>query len=86
MAEIERLIEFSGGFGLDFVERKATPGPAMKLGIHLHAERLSLSDTVSVLAGLGVDRCRSTVHNWVQKAGLQPVSGKTRIKLRSTKP
>jgi transposase-like protein len=49
----------------------------MKLGIQIHAVGLSLSDTVSVLAGLGVDRCRSTIHNWVQKAGLQPVGGKS---------
>ena len=37
---------------------------------------MSLSDTVSVLAGLGVDRCRSTVHNWIQKADLQPTEGR----------
>ena len=72
-----RLSEFSSDFELGFVEREATPEPAMKLGIQLHAAGLSLSDTVSVLAGLGVDRCRSTVHNWVQKAGLQPTSGKS---------
>ena len=48
----------------------------MKVGIQLHVAELSLSDTVSVLADLGVERCCSTVHNWVQKAGLQPVSGK----------
>jgi transposase-like protein len=76
MQESVRLTEFSSGFELDFVEREATPEPAMKLGIQLHAAGLSLSDTVSVLAGLGVDRCRSTIHNWVQKAGLQPASGK----------
>lgn len=47
----------------------------MKLGIRLHLARLSLSDTVSVLEKFGVDRCRSTVHNWVQKADLQPTAG-----------
>ncbi len=47
----------------------------MSLGIQLHLAGLSLSDTVSVLAGLGVDRCRSTVHNWIQKADLQPTEG-----------
>ena len=36
---------------------------------------LSLADTVSVLAGLGVERCRSTVHNWIRKADLQPTEG-----------
>jgi len=58
------------------MERKATPEPTMKLGIQLHLAGLSLSDTVSVLAGLGVDRCRSTVHNWIQKADLQPTEGR----------
>jgi transposase-like protein len=76
MPETECLIKFSGRFELEFVERETTPEPTMKLGIQLHAAGLSLSDTVSVLAGLGVDRCRLTVHNWVQKTGLQPSSGK----------
>ena len=48
----------------------------MKLGIHLHAAGLSLSDTISILYKSGVKRARSTVHNWVQKAGLQPTNGK----------
>jgi transposase-like protein len=47
----------------------------MRLGIQLHLVRLSLSDTVSILAGLGVERCRSPVHNWIQKADLQPDEG-----------
>jgi transposase-like protein len=47
----------------------------MKLGIQLHLAGLSLSNTISVLDMLGVDRCRSTVHNWVQKADLQPAGG-----------
>lgn len=47
----------------------------MKLGIQLHLVGLSLSDTVSVLASLGVERVRTTVHNWIQKAGLQPSEG-----------
>lgn len=76
MPEIARLTGGSNCFELEFVEREATPEPAMKLGIRLHAAGLSLSDTVSVLASLGVERARSTVHNWVQKAGLHPNSGK----------
>ena len=47
----------------------------MKLGIQLHSAELSLSNTISVLDILGVDRCRSTVHNWVQRADLQPAGG-----------
>ncbi len=47
----------------------------MKPGIRLHLAGLPLSNTISVLDMLGVDRCRSTVHNWVQKADLQPAGG-----------
>jgi transposase-like protein len=47
----------------------------MKLGIQLHLAGLSLSNTVSVLEVFGVERARSTVHNWVHKAGLQPTAG-----------
>jgi len=75
MLEIARLNEGSGCFELDFLEREATPQRAMKLGIRLHLAGLSLSDTVSILETFGVDRCRSTVHNWVQKADLQPTDG-----------
>jgi len=46
----------------------------MKLGIQLHLAGLSLTDTTSILSALDVDRCRSTVHNWVQKVELQPNS------------
>lgn len=77
MPESSRLTEFSGGFELDFVEREATPEPLMKLSIHLHSAVLSLSDTVSVLDSFGVDRYRTTVHNWMQKADLQPKGGKS---------
>ena len=55
MPKPDRLTGFRTDFELDFVEREATPEPAMKLGIQFHAAGLSLSDTVSVLAGLGVD-------------------------------
>ena len=75
MDEIARLVGGNDSFELDFLEREATPESAMKLGIRLHLAGLSLSDTVSILDRLGVDRCRSTVHNWVQKAGLQPTGG-----------
>jgi len=75
MLETARLNGDSNRFELGFVEREATPEPAMKLGIRLHLAGLSLSNTISILDSLGVDRCRSTVHNWVQKADLQPAGG-----------
>ena len=62
---------------LGFVDREATPQLLMKLGIHLHLAGLSLSNTVSILEIFGVSRARSTVHNWVHNAELQPESGRT---------
>jgi len=60
---------------LDLVEREATPRLLMKLSIQLHLSGLSLSNTVSILEIFGVQRARSTVHNWVHKADLQPEDG-----------
>jgi transposase-like protein len=62
---------------LEFVEREATPRLLMKLSIQLHLAGLSLSNTVSVLELFGVERARSTIHNWVQKAELQPQDGQS---------
>ena len=75
MLEIARLSDGSDRFELGFVEREATPEPAMKLGIRLHLASLSLSNTVLIFDILDVDRHRSTVHRWVQKADLQPTDG-----------
>jgi transposase-like protein len=75
MLEIARLNGDSDRFDLGSVERESTPKPAMKLGIRLQLAGLSLSNTISILDILGVERCRSTVHNWVQKADLQPADG-----------
>jgi len=75
MLSFDRLSGDSGCIELAFLEREATPEPAMKLGIRLHLAGLSLSYTVSILELLGVDRHRSTVHQWVQKADLQPTGG-----------
>ena len=75
MLSFDRLSSDSGCIELDFLEREATPELAMKLGIQLHLAGLSLSDTVSILERLGVDRHRTTVHRWVQKADLQPTDG-----------
>jgi len=61
---------------LEFVEREATPRLLMKLSIQLHLAGLSLSNTVSVLEVFGVERARSTIHNWVHKADLQPEPGR----------
>ncbi|KAA9405607.1 IS6 family transposase [Haloarcula sp. CBA1131] len=77
MPEIARLSGSRDWIDLDFVERKRTPERAMKLGIQMHMAGLSLSNTISILDILGVKRSRKAIHDWVQKADLQPVSGKS---------
>ena len=75
MPENARLSGGIAQFDLDFVEREATPRLLMKLSIQLHLAGLSLSNTVSILEIFGVQRARSTVHNWVHKTDLQPTGG-----------
>jgi transposase-like protein len=77
MPENARLSGSISQIDLDFVEREATPKLLMKLSIQLHLAGLSLSNTVSVLDIFGVERARSTVHNWVHKADLQPEDGQS---------
>ena len=77
MPENDRLSGCLDEINLDFVEREATPRLLMKLSIQLHLAGLSLSNTVSFLEVFGVERVRSTVHNWVHKADLQPESGQS---------
>jgi len=75
MAEITRLSGCSEWIDLSFVERERTPRRLMELGIRLHLAGLSLSNTVKELEKFGVQRSRKAVHDWVQKADLQPASG-----------
>jgi len=77
MPENARLDGSLDQIDLAFVEREATPRLLMKLSIQLHLAGLSLSNTVSFLEVFGVSRVRSTVHNWVHKADLQPESGRS---------
>ena len=77
MAEIARLSGHRDWIDLDFVERERTPEPAMAQGIQLHVAGLSLSNTVELLADMGVQRSRKAIHDWVQKADLQPESGRS---------
>jgi len=76
MQENARLSGCLDEITLEFIEREATPRLLMKLSIQLHLAGLSLSNTVSILEIFGVERARSTVHNWVHKSELQPESGK----------
>ena len=75
MPENNRLDGCLNDIELIFVEREATPKLLMKLGIQLYLAGLSLSNTVFILEIFGVSRARSTIHNWVHKAELQPESG-----------
>jgi Transposase and inactivated derivatives len=77
MPENARLSGCLDEINVEFVEREATPQLLMKLSIQLHLSGLSLSNTVSFLEVFGVNRVRSTVHNWVHKADLQPETGRS---------
>jgi putative transposase len=77
MAEIARLTGHREWIDLEFVEHERTPEPAMALGIQAHVAGLSLSNTVDLPDNLGVQRSRKAIHDWVQKADLQPESGKS---------
>ena len=77
MPENARLTGSIDQIDLEFVEREATPELLMKLGIQLHLAEISLSNTVSIVEVFGVKRARSTVHNWVHKADLQPEAGQS---------
>ena len=48
----------------------------MALGIQSHVVGLSLSNTVELLESLGVQRSRKAIHDWVQKADLQPTEAR----------
>ena len=74
MSEIDRLNRDRRWIDLDFVERERTPQQLIEVSIQLHLAGLSLSNTKQYLEGLGVERSRTAIHNWVQKADLQPTS------------
>ena len=72
MPEIDRLIGDSDWIDLEFMERERTPEEIVEVGIQLHLAGLSLSNTKQHLEKVGVQRSRTAIHNWVQKADLQP--------------
>ncbi|PHQ39890.1 IS6 family transposase [Halorubrum persicum] len=76
-AENPRLSVCIEWINLGFVERGRTPREIIEKSIRHHLAILSLSNTVIVLEDLGVDRSRIAVHNWVQKADLQPADGES---------
>ena len=74
MPEIDRLSGSTDWIDLDFVQRERTPERIIEIGIQLHLAGLSLSNTKQHLEKLGVERSRTAIHNWVQKADVQPTS------------
>lgn len=75
MHKTTRLKPDSMAVELDFVDAVHTPKPVMEFAIELHLAGLSLSDTVVFIERFGISRARSTVHNWVKKADLEPRGG-----------
>jgi len=74
MSETKRLSGCNDWIDLEFVERERTPRQIIEVGIQLHVAGLSLSDIKQYIERLGVERSRTAIHNWVQKADLQPTS------------
>ncbi len=74
MLEFDRLTECSDWIELALVKRERTPSELMELGIRLHLALISISNTIYGGVGFGVVRSRKVVHDWVQKANLQPAS------------
>ena len=74
MHEIDRLNGSTGWIDVDSVQRERTPERIIEVGIQLHLAELSPSNTKQYLEKLGVERSRTAIHNWVQKAELQPTS------------
>ena len=85
MAEITRLSGRSDWIELDFVERERTPNELMKFGIRLRLTGLSLSNTIRELEKFGDKRSRKAVHDWVQKADLQPADDASPDHIASTR-
>ncbi|MFW5958798.1 MAG: IS6 family transposase, partial [Natronomonas sp.] len=75
MHEFPRLTGPSTAIELNFVERVHTSTELMRLAIQTHLGGLSLAETRRMLQSFGVERARSTIHNWVQKCDLEPAGG-----------
>ena len=74
MAEFDRLNDGIAWIDLSFVERDRTPLWAIEVGIRCHLAGMSLREVSKFLEEYGIDRSHVAIHNWVQKADLQPLS------------
>jgi putative transposase len=57
------------------VEREQTLHEIIKTGIQLHLVVLSYINNKQYFGSLDVDRSRTAIHNWIQKADLKPSDG-----------
>ena len=74
MPEFDRLKGCIEWIDLSFVERRRTPEWAIQVGIRCHLAGISLRDASQSLEELGVQRSYVSIHEWVHKAELQPIS------------
>ncbi|WP_152039505.1 IS6 family transposase [Salinigranum salinum] len=74
MPEFDRFSRNAEWIDLEVVERQRTPELAIQVGIQLHSSELSVSNTKQHFERLGIERSRTAIHDWVQKADLQPDS------------
>jgi len=72
---IRRLNGSTEWIDLEVVERERTPEQVSEVDIQLRIAGLSLSNTKQYVDGLGVEGNGPAIHNWIQKADLQPVGG-----------
>jgi len=63
--------EVSSGSTWSLWSESGHPSSSLKLVYQLHLAGLSLSNTKQYLERLGVERIRTAIHNWIQKADLQ---------------
>jgi len=71
---IDRLVGDTDWIDLDLIERGWSPDPIIEVGIQLHLAVPSLSNTKQHIKILGVNCGRTAIHNWVNKAELQPTT------------
>lgn len=72
MPENARLNGWLDDIDVDVVEREATLRLFMILSILFYLTELSFSNITTIFEISGVERERSTVHNWEHTAELQP--------------
>jgi len=74
MAGIDRLNERTSWIKLWFVERDRTPRWAIEVGIRCHLAGMSLREVSKYLESFGINWSHVSIHNWVHKTDLQPIS------------